>query len=283
MILWWVRVRIPERTAAPARKFLDLLDRATLPLARRRLREPLPIPPRLLRARVGTAEPELFLSGGAESARQVLAGLGAAGVDSGAEARVLDFGCGCGRVARHLATAMPGVEYHGCDVDAPAIEWARRNLPWGRFEVNSFNPPLVYSDATFQAVFSVSIFTHLSREDQLAWLRELRRVLAPGGVALLSIHGPSAASRTWWGQGLTMEAANEINVRTSRLDEEGFFFVPYADLESGEKFTGVSGSYGNSFQSHEWTQKNWGPLLRVEGFLPGAKAGDQDFVIARKF
>lgn len=54
-------------------------------------------------------------------------------------------------------------------------------------------PPLPYEDESFDAVFGLSVMTHLRRTCQLQWLREIKRVLRPGGVFLATIHGKAAS------------------------------------------------------------------------------------------
>ena len=54
-------------------------------------------------------------------------------------------------------------------------------------EISAPHPPLPWPDATFDAVVGVSVFTHLTRDAQAAWLAEMQRVIAPGGLLLASI------------------------------------------------------------------------------------------------
>jgi SAM-dependent methyltransferase len=149
----------------------------------------LPVPPARLRVRVaGTADLGWFLESGRlaeESFRAALARHDVALEDVGA---LLDFGCGCGRVTRRWAS-LAGVEINGTDTDAPAVEWCRRNLRFARFETNQMEPPLRFGDESFGLVYALSIFTHLTVEQQRTWLVELARVLRPGGLLLLTTHG----------------------------------------------------------------------------------------------
>jgi SAM-dependent methyltransferase len=149
----------------------------------------LPVPPPRLIVRVaGTADAAWFLESGrlaAESIRAALARAGRAVEELGA---MLDFGCGCGRVTRRWAS-LDGTAVHGSDQSADAVDWCRRNLPFARFTTNRLEPPLAYDEATFDLVYALSVFTHLPEELQRGWMGELERVLRPGGVLLLTVHG----------------------------------------------------------------------------------------------
>ena len=127
---------------------------------------------------------------------------------------MLDFGCGCGRVARWWS-AYRG-EFAGSDLSAPAVAWCRRNLPFGRFEQNGLEPPLAFADESFDLVYALSVFTHLTAELQLAWRDELRRVLRPGGRLLVTTHGTSYTPRLDAGERDRFERG-ELVVRWSDL------------------------------------------------------------------
>lgn len=154
----------------------------------------LPIPPPELLFRVsGAADVEWFLRGGAwarEAIEQILA---SAGAPLPAGARVLDFGCGCGRVARAWLTAGDR-RFTGTDSDPAAVRWCRRHLPKGHFLTNGPWPPLALPAASCDLVYALSVFTHLPEAQQRAWLSELSRVLVPGGWLVVSLHGEAYRS-----------------------------------------------------------------------------------------
>jgi SAM-dependent methyltransferase len=148
-----------------------------------------PLPPRRLMVRVaGTADARWFLRSGRAAYDAI-----AAHVPLDRVGPVLDFGCGCGRVTRywhdHRGTVV------GSDRDADAIDWCRRNLPFAHFEPNGLAPPLPFADESFDLVYALSVFTHLTADLQTAWRDELRRVLRPGGRLLVTTHGRSYVRR----------------------------------------------------------------------------------------
>jgi len=136
----------------------------------------------------GTADADWFLRGGRAAYDAI-----AAHVPLDTIRSVLDFGCGCGRVTRWWSD-FPGT-VAGSDLDPRAIAWCRANLPFARFETNGLAPPLAFPDGELDLVYALSVFTHLTGDLQLAWRDELRRVLRPGGLLLLTTHGRSYVPR----------------------------------------------------------------------------------------
>ncbi len=103
---------------------------------------------------------------------------------------ILEWGCGPARLLRHLEGAFDHpVHLTGTDYNPDTIQWCRRALPGIRFIENGLEPPLPLDDASFDAVFVLSVFTHLSAAMHHAWRDELLRVLRPGGILILSTHG----------------------------------------------------------------------------------------------
>jgi ubiquinone/menaquinone biosynthesis C-methylase UbiE len=104
---------------------------------------------------------------------------------------VLEWGCGPGRIIRHLRDFLPGrtLTLTGTDCNARSIEWCASHIPDVQFAVNAFLPPLPFADNSFDVTYNYSVFTHLSEASQLAWSAELLRVLKPGGLVICTTHG----------------------------------------------------------------------------------------------
>lgn len=109
---------------------------------------------------------------------------------------VLDWGVGHGRVARFLREFGVTGRICGVDIDPTNIAWAREHLPKIDFVAGPLMPPLPYPDASFDLVFGISMMTHLARDVQDAWLGEIKRILTPGGIALLTFKGDSSVAFT---------------------------------------------------------------------------------------
>jgi SAM-dependent methyltransferase len=101
---------------------------------------------------------------------------------------VLDFGVGCGRVARHWR-AVEGPRFHGTDYNPELVRWCRDNLGFLTVERNDPEPPTGYADDSFDVIYAISVLTHLPITMQLAWMAEFARMLRPGGRLLVTAHG----------------------------------------------------------------------------------------------
>jgi ubiquinone/menaquinone biosynthesis C-methylase UbiE len=103
--------------------------------------------------------------------------------------RFLDVGCGAGPLAQWLVEN--GASVVGFDVSPAMVAIAReRALPDTSFHVADLAEPLAFlPDAAFDVAVG-SLVMHYLR-DWVAPLRELKRVLAPGGTLLLSTHHPA--------------------------------------------------------------------------------------------
>jgi len=155
----------------------------------------LPIPPAALHvlvsgnARLGVAE---YFEVGRLCADTLETLLRRDGSSLGEVNALLDFGCGCARVLRHVRSRTPA-RLFGSDVNPAPIAWCRRSLPIGEFSVNGIEPPLAFASGSFDLVYAFSVFTHLPEPLQQPWMDELVRVLRPGGKILITTQGGAYA------------------------------------------------------------------------------------------
>jgi SAM-dependent methyltransferase len=148
-----------------------------------------PLPQEYLRIKVaGCKDGQWFLESGKRGIDCIMECLKRNSIDVSQLKRILDFGCGCGRVLRHWHGAAD-LEINGCDYNQELVLWCKKNLPFGHYVLNELAPPTSYSANRFELIYAFSVFTHLSEDLQLAWLREMRRILVPGGYLIFSTQG----------------------------------------------------------------------------------------------
>lgn len=101
---------------------------------------------------------------------------------------ILEFGCRDGRLTRYFFDLAEEASVFGCDVALKELKKCRRRFPQGHFVHNRTRPPLPFENNRFDFIFSYSVFTHLTENNQKDWLRELSRILKPGGVMMHTVH-----------------------------------------------------------------------------------------------
>jgi cyclopropane fatty-acyl-phospholipid synthase-like methyltransferase len=98
--------------------------------------------------------------------------------------RVLDLGCGTGTLAVAIKRACPGARVSGLDADPQILALARRKAASAGTEISfkeGYSNDLPFEEASFDAVVSTLFFHHLTGDVKTATLREVARVLVPGG------------------------------------------------------------------------------------------------------
>lgn len=218
---------------------------------------PMP-PPELLVLVCGTTDQRWFSEQGRRDA-VMFAGLAADhGIDLRGGATVVDWGVGCGRIARWLAAEVEagGGRFIGSDLNPKLVAWARESLP-GAYHVNGLMPPLALGRGEAVVVYSYSVLTHLREKACVAWLAEVARVLKPGGVALLTFHDEHYA--TAYGPPGAAEALAR---------------QPYAVLNDAME----GSNYLSSWISQTRFRELASPWFDVETILPGGRDGPNQAV-----
>ena len=98
--------------------------------------------------------------------------------------KVLNIGCGIGRVEKHLAPHV--AELWGVDISGEMIAQAKHrlaefsNVHLRELELGEFLS--TFSAGSFDLVFSLLVLQHMDREDAFLYLQDAHRVLRPGGT-----------------------------------------------------------------------------------------------------
>jgi SAM-dependent methyltransferase len=103
---------------------------------------------------------------------------------------LLDFGCGDGALADFFLTHYPQGDYTGIDVSIQSIRVAQTRHP-ARCRFWHYNPPRApLADGSVDAAIAANVFHHIARKDHEHHVREIMRMLAPGGRLYLFEHNP---------------------------------------------------------------------------------------------
>ena len=105
-------------------------------------------------------------------------------LDLQATDRVLELGCGVGRIGKELAPRCS--KWVGCDISPNMLKAAAHrleglpNISFRQLERSSFDG--VFPDGKFDKAYSVAVFCHMDKEDLFLYLQDLHRIIRPGGV-----------------------------------------------------------------------------------------------------
>jgi SAM-dependent methyltransferase len=153
---------------------------------------------------------------------------------------------GAGRLAR-MFKGFSG-RYVGVDIDQEMIDWVKPNLPWVEAYRTEPLRRLPFPDGTFDAVVSVSVFTHMNEPDHLFYLDELKRVTVPGARLMLTVCGLRVIERAEQEPAILQMLAmppDELAQSRDAFDRgNGFRFVRLEGHLTSEAY-----EYGNTFIS----------------------------------
>jgi len=136
------------------------------------------------------------------------------------------------------------------------------------------------SSESLDVVFSFSVFTHLSARDQMAWLKDLARLLRPDGLAIISIHTTDSIDSK-------MKRSLEWTQRAlPSLEREGFYFTNYSKTGmatlNDETLAKSMARYGYSVQTEPQVRRVWGEFFELLEFTELAFRRHQTLVVLRK-
>jgi SAM-dependent methyltransferase len=230
-----------------------------------------PIAPEPMRQRVaGTPDEQWWDQSGALTVGEWIQLLGCLDRRIGEFETIVDWGCGCGRALRHLATQLTTKQQLiGIDVDAAAIGWVKANYPQVTVFAIAGAPPTPLADNTADLIVSQSIFTHLPEDIADVWLTELERILKPGGLLITTFHGATAINHPGNKSFVTREFLDV-------MENYGFYY-----FKSGEE-SAFPEYYGSAFHSIDYIARRWTKSFKLRWWAPGFALSYQDSLVLEK-
>jgi SAM-dependent methyltransferase len=197
---------------------------------------------------------------------------------TGRPLRILDFGIGCARTARHFYRDLSDIEVHGCDVDKAPIAYLDRDVPFIAPTAIANDPPLPYPDSYFDVIYSISVFTHLRKSSFVNWMNEIARCLKPGGRAIHTFHGSHALNIVEDRMSSNSIDLDELRKRGSQFSSEGFVWVPQNTTSEDVD----RAKYGCTFTDENRLSEIMPRSLRQLGYAKGVISGWQDIGVFEK-
>ncbi len=184
--------------------------------------------------------------------------------------RVLDFGCGCGRVLSRMPQNGK-VQYFGVDLREDALEWLRATMPAGTFVAGSEMPPIDPGAQDFDLIYAVSVLTHLAQEQEQAWLAEWRRLLKDGGHVITTFRGEDWVEKHAYEQ-------QKPEIREDWQQNDGFCYQKHRYWE------GIFPEYySGTYHTEDYVRKNWSKHFEIVTMLPAADTpNEQNTVVLKK-
>lgn len=176
---------------------------------------------------------------------------------------VLDVGCGHGHIHPYLIQSPLRIKLSAIDVAATVVEEARQTNP--AVDYRSYEGArLPYGDSTFDAAYTIAVMHHVPPQQWPAFLKEMRRVVRPGGLIVIFEHNPINPLTQWIVR--TCPIDDNAVLLSSRLLSRLVSQSQFSDIESRYiLFTPLDGARYRAFD-------------KIIGWLP---LGAQYYVSAR--
>lgn len=191
------------------------------------------------------------------------------GVDADApDTKLFDWGVGCGRVARYFSALKPQ-SIAGADIDDDNIRWCQANLP-GDWRTVGLFPPTSWEANSFDLVYSCSVLSHLTEDAANSWLEELKRIMKPGALALLS-HNSSSNTVSYLSlRPHALRQTLQTGFFDADINRDLIGFVPSDDY------------YRATYATNEWWDRMFTRHFEVVAIEYAAVSGFQEIAVLRK-
>lgn len=218
------------------------------------------------------------------------------------DTKILDFGCGWGRMARFFLKDVKAENLYGVDVDSDIIDTCNKIMHYGNYLAVEPFPPTTFQDNSFDVIYAYSVFSHLSEGAHIKWVSEFKRILKPDGLLLVTTQGRSfldfcASCRpkltfldkikdvvglyqpqyeTLWHKALSKSFVNTESSKKD-YDKGKFLFSP-----TGGGPYRPSTFYGEAIIPRQYVENEWTKYLRFIDFVDDRSFMPQALIVMQK-
>jgi SAM-dependent methyltransferase len=208
------------------------------------------------------------------------------------ETRVLDFGCGWGRILRLFLKDCKAAHLDGIDVDPMLVQVCQSTFPSaGAFSGVRFHhvdpfPPAPFPERSFDVITAYSVFSHLAEQASLAWVQEFSRLLKPGGIMAVTTQGRDFIEFCRSLRGRTHDFGWFQTLARSFVDAEAAF----ADYDRGQYIYAATGGgpslpsdfYGEALIPEAYVRTRWTPFFQFVAFVDDRAVLPQALIVMQK-
>jgi SAM-dependent methyltransferase len=173
------------------------------------------------------------------------------------DSRVLDFGCGWGRLTRMLARDVAPGRLYGCDPVQEILDVCAQTRVPAVLARSEFLPERLPFSEPFELAFSFSVFTHLSEAAHLSCLRALHEGLRPGGILVLTVRPPDFL----WFSELMAPLTAGLDARA--LSAARYFYVPHPTAPLQAPDSRRESTYGEAVVTMAYVRERWSELFEL--------------------
>lgn len=189
-------------------------------------------------------------------------------------ARILDFGVGWGRIARFFLRDISSENIHGMDVTPEFTAICRETFKSENFFTCQAHPPTNLPDNHYDFIVAYSVFSHLSEDACMAWMKEFNRILIPGGIVAITTRGRPffyfCESQKQSKPGSEyLEALgrlfNDFDEARDRYDRGEFVHSNVQGVDGGGAMNATF--YGETFIPETYARRAYAPFFELEEFM----------------
>jgi SAM-dependent methyltransferase len=204
------------------------------------------------------------------------------------ESKVLDFGCGWGRILRFFLRDVRADRLHGADVVPEMVSLCAETYgQLARFVLVPPRPPAPLLGGNFDVIYLYSVLSHLNEDTHLAWVGEFAQLLKPGGFLFATTQGRGflefcaslraarSPSNDW--ERTLSRCFVDAEASRAAYDRGEFLFEP-----TGGGDHRPSSFYGEAVVPRGFVEARWPASLRLTSFRDDPGFLPQALIVARR-